>query len=65
LPDTIQFRNGNQIVNKYDAGGRKLKTEYFTLYTPIEVPMMGVYNWNNRWDVLDTWEVQAYVDNFE
>jgi len=27
--------------------------------------MMGVYNWNNRWDVLDTWEVQAYVDNFE
>jgi len=30
LPDVIQFRNGNQIKNSYDAGGHKLGTEYFT-----------------------------------
>ena len=28
LPDTIQFRNGSQIINSYDAAGRKLKTLY-------------------------------------
>ena len=65
LPDTIQFSNGNQIVHTYDAGGRKFRTEYFTLYTPIQIPLSGIYNWNNRWDVLDTWEVKAYVGNFE
>jgi RHS repeat-associated protein len=65
LPDTIQFSNGNQIVHTYDAGGRKFRTEYFTLYTPIQIPLSGIYNWNNRWDVLDTWEVKAYAGNFE
>ncbi len=48
LPDTIQFSNGNQIVHTYDASGRKLRTEYFTLYTPIQIPLSGIYNWNNR-----------------
>ena len=32
LPDTIQFGNGRQIINSYDAGGHKLTTRY---YTPI------------------------------
>jgi RHS repeat-associated protein len=32
LPDTIQFGNGRQIINSYDAGGHKLTTQY---YTPI------------------------------
>ena len=35
LPDVIQFRNGNQIKNTYDAGGHKLGTEYFTQLTNI------------------------------
>jgi RHS repeat-associated protein len=30
LPDTVQFENGNQILNRYDATGRKLQTEYVT-----------------------------------
>jgi hypothetical protein len=30
LPDTIQFKNENQIINRYAADGRKLGTEYFT-----------------------------------
>lgn len=32
LPDTIQFSNGNQIVNLYDAAGRKYKT--ITYFAP-------------------------------
>jgi len=35
LPDIIQFKNGNQIKNTYDAGGQKLGTEYFTQLTNI------------------------------
>ena len=30
MPDTVQFGNGNQIINRYAADGRKLGTEYFT-----------------------------------
>ena len=30
LPDTIQFVNGNQIVNLYDASGKKYKSIYYT-----------------------------------
>jgi hypothetical protein len=39
LPDTIQFSNGNQIINRYDAGGRKLGTENFTRVTDLAVPL--------------------------
>jgi RHS repeat-associated core domain len=35
LPDIIQFKNGNQIKNTYDASGHKLGTEYFTQLTNI------------------------------
>ena len=36
LPDTIQFVNGNQIVNLYDAAGRKYKTViYYNIATVI------------------------------
>ena len=39
MPDVVQFRNGNQIKNTYNAGGQKLGTEYFTqlsVITPLE-----------------------------
>ncbi|MFT4072951.1 MAG: RHS repeat-associated core domain-containing protein [Dysgonamonadaceae bacterium] len=39
LPELVQFKNGNQIVNRYDAAGRKLGTEYFTRLTPLSVPL--------------------------
>jgi RHS repeat-associated protein len=39
LPDTIQFRNGNQIVNKYDAGGRKLASLHYTLLYTLPAPL--------------------------
>lgn len=35
MPDIIQFKNGNQIKNLYDASGHKLGTEYFTQLTNI------------------------------
>jgi len=40
LPDTVQFSNGNQIVNLYSADGRKLGTEYFTQVTNLAVPLI-------------------------
>lgn len=39
LPELIQFKNGNQIINKYDASGQKLSTRYFTLEYTISVPV--------------------------
>ncbi|MDD4993092.1 MAG: DUF6443 domain-containing protein [Paludibacter sp.] len=40
LPDTIQFKYGNQIKNIYDASGRKLESDYYTLITGLSVPLI-------------------------
>ncbi|NDP22619.1 MAG: hypothetical protein GZ091_16290 [Paludibacter sp.] len=42
LPDIIQFKNGNQIINKYDAGGQKLSTRYFTKNSSTNMPLLNV-----------------------
>jgi len=42
LPDTIQFKNGNQIINRYDAIGRKLSTRYYTILIASEVPISAL-----------------------
>jgi RHS repeat-associated protein len=39
LPDTVQFANGNQIINRYDASGRKLGSRSMTLVTPLVTPV--------------------------
>jgi RHS repeat-associated protein len=67
LPDTIQFKYGNQTVNKYDASGRKLKTEYYTLKTQLIVPLAEgtVSSLNNRWDLYNEVSGTVYLDNFE
>jgi RHS repeat-associated protein len=39
LPDTIQFHNGNQIVHRYDASGRRLSTRYATIYFQLAQPL--------------------------
>jgi len=41
LPDVIQFKNGNQIKNLYDAGGHKLGTEYFTWRPGTNAPIVN------------------------
>lgn len=67
LPDIIQFKNGNQIINKYDAGGRKLTTDYFTMLPDVNAPVINegeVCNWKSNWDMATQTGV-VFVDNFE
>ena len=66
LPDTIQFKNGNQIVNKYDAGGRKLSTLYYTLQYILPVPLTEgeVLELYYSMDIIDETGT-FYVDNIE
>lgn len=49
LPDTVQFKNGNQIINRYSADGSKLSTIYFTRVTAITSPIIPgkVCNWTH------------------
>lgn len=62
LPDTVQFVNGNQIINHYDAMGRKKSTTYRTLITPTVVPVGAVVNLpSNSYTTRTTY----YYDNFE
>lgn len=57
LPDTIQFQNGNQIINSYLADGRKVKAVYKTYSTGIVVPQDAVYHGNASYDVsTDEWD---------
>jgi len=41
LPDIIQFKNGNQIKNIYDASGRKLQSNFYIILTGISVPLVN------------------------
>ena len=40
LPSVIQFKNGNQIKNLYDASGQKLRSSYYTRLTSLPVPII-------------------------
>ena len=66
LPDTIQFKNGNQISNKYDASGRKLSTEYFTLLYTITTPIAEgvIMQWSYNPMLMDK-AITNYIDNKE
>ena len=64
MPDLIQFKNGNQIINKYDASGWKLSTRYFTLATEVVVPMGQTRKWVYDLDIINETGT-FYVDNFE
>lgn len=52
LPDTIQFSTGDQIINKYNAGGEKLYTHYVTLITKLVHPLVEscIMNYSNAKD---------------
>jgi hypothetical protein len=66
LPEVIQFRNGNQIKNSYDAAGKKLGEEYFTQLTTLPVPIDtgAVRNVSYAASVIDQ-SGYAYVGNYE
>ena len=44
LPDTIQFGNGNRIINYYLSGGERIRTVSRTYTTPLSVPLDAVTN---------------------
>ncbi len=56
LPDVVQFKNGNQIKNSYNAGGQKLGTEYFTWVPGANTPVV------NTGDVLNIGYSQGAID---
>jgi len=66
LPDTIQFRYGNQIINRYAADGRKLGTEYFTRVTNLAVPLITGQVINQTYTINPiNQNGTAYIDNKE
>ncbi|WP_243349867.1 RHS repeat domain-containing protein [Parabacteroides sp. FAFU027] len=65
LPDVIQFRNGNQIRNLYDASGKKLGTEYFTQLTYITPLADGQIKAQSYLAGTVDQNGTAYIGNFE
>jgi RHS repeat-associated protein len=65
LPDTIQFKNGNQIRNLYDASGKKLRAEYSTLGSQIVIPVGSIGSPGNPNNCNDYLEGIDYLDNIE
>ena len=66
LPSIVQFKNGNQIRNTYDAGGRKLRIDYYTYKLALAMPLTDgqvlepIYT-PTSYDFTGT----AYVENVE
>ena len=43
MPDIIQFKNGNHVINTYNGAGQKLRTKYYTVITPVIVPVGTIH----------------------
>ncbi|MFV0390273.1 MAG: LytTR family transcriptional regulator DNA-binding domain-containing protein [Paludibacteraceae bacterium] len=67
LPELVQFKNGNQLRNTYDASGQKLSERVVTLHE-------GIYNPLNSGQIMDGLDVNEldmvtiqgtdYIGNF-
>ena len=64
LPDTIQFRNGNQIVNLYDAAGRKYKSIAYIVPETAVTPRYEIAHYTFDVDTID-YIVTEYAGNIE
>ena len=64
LPDTIQFSNGNQIVNLYDAAGRKYRSVTYTLPATAVTPIYEIAHYNFSIDTIH-FDVTEYTGNIE
>ena len=66
LPEVIQFRNGNQIKNLYNASGQKLGTEYFAKLVGIVLPIDKdtVCSWTYASGLVNQ-KGTIYIDNKE
>ena len=64
LPDTIQFINGNQIVNLYDASGHKYKSIAYTIIPTIVTAHYEVEHYTFDTDTVE-YLVKEYTCNTE
>lgn len=64
LPDTIQLKNGSQLINQYDATRGLLLRESVTLHDPMSVPLTKVCTYSYDADVMSL-EKELYMDNCE
>ena len=64
LPDTIQFANGNQIVNLYDAAGQKYKSIVYTNLATTATPYYDIAQYSFEADTI-WYNVTEYAGNLE
>lgn len=64
LPDTIQFDNGNQIVNLYNAAGQKYKTIVYTVPVSTYVPQYEILHYTFNTEGI-SYSVTEYSGNIE
>ena len=64
LPDTIQFVNGGQIVNFYDAAGRKYKSITYTNIASVIPQQYDFAHYSFETDSLN-YHVTEYAGNIE
>ena len=64
LPDTVQFTDGNQIVNLYDAAGVRYKTIYYTLLPIAATPEYQIAHYSFDSDTV-TYNVTEYMGSIE
>ena len=64
LPDTIQFVNGNQIVNLYDAAGSKYKSIIYTNLATAANPCYDIAHYTSNTDSIE-YRITEYFDNIE
>jgi len=68
LPTVIQFRTGDKIINTYNAGGQKLRSDYYTYSLKTTLPLtVSVGDINNTvyTPTNYTYSGTAYIDNKE
>lgn len=61
LPDTIQFVNGNQIVNLYDAAGSKYKSIIYTNLATAANPCYDIAHYTSNTDSIE-YKITEYND---
>ena len=64
LPDTIQFRSGHQIVNLYDAAGRKYKSIIYTNIASAGTQYDDIAHYEFDMDTV-AWRITEYNNNVE
>jgi RHS repeat-associated protein len=64
LPEIIQFKNGNQIRNTYDASGQKLKTQNVTIQYYYTQPIISENQIYDLYDMAQDNE-EIYIEGTE